>query len=300
MKKLNIIGMPMKFGCFVEGADQAFDKIRDLFDDIFEEYNINKIDINFDVNIEKELEKDIKFVNEVMIVSKDLHHEVSRSLNNNEFPIIIGGDHSTAIGSVSAAVDYAKADISIIWVDAHLDIHTDKTTPSGNIHGMPLSICIGNCSKEFDIGNYKLNPKNIFYIGARSYEEEEINYVKNQGINIYYDYDVENMGIENVINDVLSKITTKYVHISFDLDIIKDDEFPAVNVGIQKRYIEGYGVSLTDTKKCLELLIKNTNLISMDFVEYNPLLDTDNSCKLIIKDLLNLINNTLKNTGLLN
>lgn len=276
MKKLNIIGMPMKYGCYVEGADLAFDKMHNVLDTVFKNKIITKIDNSLSEVLEYKNDKKIRYVEPVMELSNRLKELVYKTHSNNMFPLTIGGDHSTAIGSISASLDYYEGDVSVIWIDAHTDIHTDKTTPSGNIHGMPLSVLIGRCSDKFNIGEYKLKPTNIYYIGIRNYEIEEIDYVNQSGIMHYTDFEVEEMGVLEVVNNIVKNIKTKYVHISFDLDSLSDNEFHSVNVSVNNTYQSDGGLKLYDVIKTLELLIERLNICSMDIVEYNPLLDVNN------------------------
>ena len=292
MKKIDIIGVPMKYGCFLDGADMAFESTRDIYEKKFD--NIKEIDNHVKDSSEYKEGSKLKYESAVNEINSRLYNEVNKSLSNGNFPLTVGGDHSMAIGSVSAALNYFKGDTSVIWFDAHTDIHTDKTTPSGNIHGIPLSVCIGRCNDSLSYTEYKLDPKNLYYIGIRSYEKEEIEYVEKEDITKYSDVDVIEKGIEKVIDEIASKIKTNNVHLSFDLDVLNDDEFPAVNVLLHKTYVSGNGLSFDIVNKGLRLLFENLNITSMDIVEYNPLLDKDLNCKKKIEILVNTIKNSIK------
>lgn len=294
MKKVDVIGVPMKYGCFLDGADMAIESTKDIYINNFN--NIKIIDNKVHDNSEFENGSKLKYKNAVKEITKKVYDEVLESLNSNNFPLVVGGDHSTAIGSVGASLDFYKGDVSVIWFDAHTDIHTDETTPSGNIHGIPLSVCIGRCiNNELNINTYKLDPKNLYYIGIRSYEKEEIDYINKENITKYSDIDVINKGIEVVINEISNQINTKYVHLSFDLDVLNDDEFPSVNVLLHKTYVSGKGLSFDMVNKGLELLFKKLNITSMDIVEYNPLLDKNFECKKKIEILVNTIKKSINN-----
>lgn len=276
MKNIDVIGMPIKYGCYVEGADMAYDVLKDLLKIKFVNAKNIKIDSNITNIIEYSDSTNIRYIKPVMELNNRLYKEVYNSHLNNSIPLVIGGDHSLAIGSISSDLDYYKGDVSIIWIDAHLDIHNDKTTPSGNIHGMPLSICIGECDNRFDIGTYKLNPSNIFYLGTRSYEKEEIEYVNRKNITHYFDHDINNGNIESIINEIRNKIKTKYVHLSIDLDVLNKDEFYAVNVS-NGNYQTSGGVDLDKLIQIIRLFLK-LNICTIDLVEYNPLLDINKEC----------------------
>ena len=288
MRTIDIIGMPMKYGCFVEGADLAFSSMKDSYKRILNPKNIYEIDTNLGLEEHKK-DKHIKYLEQVMEANNRLYNQVSESLNALRFPIIVGGDHSSAIGSIKASLDYTEGDLSVIWIDAHTDIHTEKTTPSGNIHGMPLSVCLGRCDERFNIGKYNLKPENLYYIGVRSYEIEEISYVQESKITCYMDFEITMRKIENIVKEIIKNIKTKYVHISFDLDCISDKEFSAVNVSVENKYIDGTGLSLKMIKTALSMLLTNLNVCSLDIVEYNPLLDTDLKCKEKYEEILEVI-----------
>ncbi|MBQ1813008.1 MAG: arginase family protein [Bacilli bacterium] len=290
MKKVEVIGMPMKYGCPVEGADKAYEYLKDSLKKYF--FIKSVIDTKYYNPVMYEDDSNIKFITPVMNISKKLYKEVYNSLETGNIPFIVGGDHSTCIGSISAALDYYKGDVTVIYVDQHADIHNDKTTPSGNIHGMPLSICIGRCDKRFDIGKYKLKPENLNFIGLSNYEKEEIDYINDSNIRHYKDCEIEG-NEEKIVNEILNNIHTKYVHMSFDLDSICDDDFHAVNVSVDNLYHNG-GMKFNTAKKILELLLNNFNVCSIDMVEYNPLLDTDFKCREKVDEILNIIKNSLE------
>lgn len=289
---INIIGMNTKYGCFVDGADMAYDAFYNILNSTFKDKTMFKVDNS--IKYENNSKTKIKYTKEVMELSNRLYDKVYESHSNNKFPLVIGGDHSTAIGSISADLDYYKGDVSVIWIDAHTDIHSDITTPSGNIHGMPLSICIGRCSDEFNIGSYKLKPTNIYYIGLRNFEIEEIAYVNENNVTHYMDFEAKELGIEEVVKRIISKINTKYVHISFDFDSLSDEEFHAVNVSVNGNYQSTGGLTLEDVKKILYYLFDNLNVCTMDIVEYNPSIDKNNECLNKSKEVFEVIDKCLE------
>lgn len=278
MKKIDVIGMPLKYGCYVNGADKSYEYLKDILE---KEFNTKSKCIDCNIKTSNNYNK-LKFLNENIIANKRLYTEVINSVNNNNIPLIVGGDHSLLIGSVGAILDYYK-DVSVIYIDKHADIHTEDTSPSGNIHGIPVAVCLGE-SKIYNISKNKLNKNNLYYIGLSNYEKEEIDYIKKN--NIYYKESSEIKNIDDVIEDVIKKINTKYVHISFDLDVIKPSLFKAVNVCMENVYQDEFGLTIEDVKKILFKFISRTNVCSMDMVEYNPVLDKDLECKKIINDLL--------------
>lgn len=294
MKKIDVIGMPMKYGCFVDGADLSYSYLKNSFENIFNVKCEKCVDTFYENAIMHKDDKKLKFVEPVMEINKRLYKEVYDSLSNNKFPIIVGGDHSSCIGSISASLDYYEGDVSIIYIDQHADIHNHETSPSGNLHGIPLSVCIGRCDDRFDIGNNKLDISNLYFIGLSNYEIEEISYIQENNISCYMNFEVEERGIESIVKEIIKKIKTKNVHISFDLDVIKQEDFKAVNVLVEGKYYSEGGLSFKMVKKLLRLLISNLNVSSMDIVEYNPLLDEDGKCKEKIEELLLEVKSSLE------
>ena len=294
MKKIDVIGMPMKYGCFVDGADLSYSYLKNSFENIFNVKCEKCVDTSYENAVMHKDDKKLKFVEPVMEINKRLYKEVYSSLSNNKFPIIVGGDHSSCIGSISASLDYYEGDVSIIYIDQHADIHNHETSPSGNLHGMPLSVCIGRCDDRFNIGNNKLDISNLYFIGLSNYEIEEISYIQENNISCYMDFVVEEKGVESIVKEIIKNVKTKNVHISFDLDVIKQDDFKAVNVGVEGKYYSEGGLSFKMVKKLLRLLISNLNVSSMDIVEYNPLLDEDGKCKEKIEELLLEVKSSLE------
>lgn len=300
---IEIIGMPIYYGCDIKGADLGYDAIQDKLENIFSK---NKLVKKQKVEIDKKEESvkyqgdsKLKYLPEVMDANKELYKRTIRSFQNKNLPIMIGGDHSGAIGTISAALDYYQGDVSVIWIDSHLDIHTEEDTPSGNIHGIPLSVCIGRCKKEeLKIGNYKLNPSNLFYIGPRDdgkgFEQEEIDYVKKENIACYMEQDVHKKGINQIIEEIKNKIKTKYVHISFDFDCIKTEDFSAVNVLHEGTFVGEGGLSFEEAKQIIQQLISKLTVCSIDFVEYNPLLDDKMEDIKKVEEILKKVDNEVE------
>lgn len=285
---IDIIGMPIYYGCDVEGTNLVYDYLKkrdknfkikkhNLFDNGKIFVNENSVKHLNDVKM--------KYLESIMESSKLLYNVVKGSLNHGNFPIIIGGDHAAAIGSVSSIIDYFNNDVTVIWVDSHTDIHTEKSSPSGNIHGIPLAICMKECDNRFSIGNLALPKENLIYFGISNNEEAERNFIKNNNIKMYsYEY-IKNIGIANAIKDLLKSVKTKYVHISFDFDSLNPNLFGAVNVAKEKKYLSNVGFSLEEGTYILRELLTNLNVCSMDLAEYNPLLDKNNDVEYVEKVL---------------
>ena len=234
-------------------------------------------------------EKDLllKYKTSVVSCCDELQEYVKESLKHKHFPLIIGGDHALAIGSIAGINQIIPTkDLSVIWIDAHTDINSSKGSTSHNIHGMPVGVCLGleesNAFLDFNYGDKMLEPSNLYYIGARSVDEPEKEIINKLGIKVYGMDDIHTKGIDNIVNEIFSNIKTPYIHISFDVDFMDPSYFPYTGVPVSN------GPTLEETKLCLETLMKSDKIISFDLVEYNPEEDKDNKGVEICKDLISI------------
>ena len=148
---------------------------------------------------------------------------------------------------------------------------------------------------RYNIGEYKLDTSNLYFVGLSNYEIEEITYIHENDIYARMSFEIEEVKVDKIVKEILGKIKTKYVHISFDLDVLKTSEFSAVNVGVENIYQDESGLTLNQAKKILKLLLTNLNVSSMDIVEYNPFLDKDEKCKNKIEEILYEIKGGINN-----
>ncbi len=284
MQNIDIIGACSDLGVHVDGAKLG----PEILEKNLNQKNINKI-INIKANnIKKELDKNNlkKNLNEINIFNKKLYTEVLNSLNNNNFPLTLGGDHSIAIASALASIKKYN-NLGIIWFDAHGDFHTFESTISGNIHGLPFA-AICNYEKkdlaDFHNGNF-YNPKNAVLVGGRDIDKPgEVNNLKNAGVTIFTTEDIRNLGIDYVYNKAfeIASNGTNGVHVSYDLDVIDPNIAPGVSIPAVD------GINLEEAYSFADYMIKNKEKIkSIDLVELNPLRDIENKTEKIAKKILN-------------
>lgn len=270
MEKNMIIGAGSDLGVHIDGSRFGPKKIIENLN-----LNVNSIILEQDNNIKKSIDsKDLKKnLNEVNEFNKKLYETI---IKQNNFCITLGGDHSIAIASALASLKKHN-NLGLIWIDAHLDYNTFKTTITGNLHGLPLATLNG-LNKElsnFYQGPY-YNPKNTVVVGYRAVEDnsmDEINNIKMMGVTVFTTKDIKEMGVEKVL-DIAYEIAlnnTNGIHISFDLDVI--DPLIAKGVTIKEKN----GIDENDVEEITNYLVKNDNIKSFDLVEYNPLNDTDNN-----------------------
>ncbi len=217
----------------------------------------------------------MKYVDSIIDVNTNLAHTVYSSLKSESFPLTIGGDHSLGLGSISGASKYYN-NLAVIWVDAHGDINTHETSPSGNVHGMPLAAAMGighDTLTKLYFEDRKVNPKNVFIIGARDLDTGELQLIENHKLNVYTTEEVQKRGVEDILNDIkeiLIKNNVDAVHLSFDIDSIDPKFLPGTGTPVEN------GLTVNETKFILKYLLETRLIKSMDFVELNTELDKGN------------------------
>jgi arginase len=226
---------------------------------------------------DEESKEDTSLLNlqSVLDMSKNVANSVIETIQNGYFPLIVGGDHSIAIGTV-AGVSSAYDNLGIIWVDAHGDVNTPQTTPTGNIHGMPLAINMGfGDSRLTQILGFspKVKPENVVIIDTRDLDPGEILFLKEQNVTYFSSKDVDSLGVAEVMRQVKNKFERQNVqnlHLSFDLDSLD----PSIALGVGTP-VTG-GLTLEEAKLLLFEISSWKRLVSAEFVELNPLLDVRN------------------------
>lgn len=219
-----------------------------------------------------------KFLDEIHEVCLRTRDRVAESLATGAFPLILGGDHSISAGSVAGVARHfqgAGERIGLIWVDAHSDMNTPETTPSGNIHGMSLATLLGRGHPQmlelFGDGP-ALRPENVSIVGARSIDVSEAQWVRDSGIRVFTMTEVDERGIGEVIDEAIARASegTAGMHVSFDLDAIDPQLAPGVGTPVPG------GLTYREAHLICEKSSRSGSLLSMDMVELNPVLDLEN------------------------
>ncbi len=220
-----------------------------------------------------------KYVGQIAAVCSELYATSLDSLNENALPIVLGGDHSLAAGSVAASAQAARgrdASIGLLWVDAHGDMNSPATTTSGNVHGMPLSALLGAEPFELaDIGGFrpKVSPAHTALIGIRNLDEREKETLRASGVSVYTMKDIDRVGIAPIVEAALLVVGTgtRGVHVSFDLDACDPSIAPGVGTPVKG------GLNYREAHVLMELVADSGLLTSLDMVEVNPIFDVRNS-----------------------
>lgn len=224
-----------------------------------------------------------------------LAKEVEHCLEGHEFPIVLGGDHSIAVGTWNGAYQFFKKKhtlpLGLIWIDAHMDAHTPKTTPSGAWHGMPIAGLLGHGHPHMaDLmgrgGEPVLLPTNVCLIGTRSFEEGEAELLQRLNVRIFFAPEVHQRGMEAVMKEAIAHVSrhTKTFGVSLDLDVITPEEAPGVGSP------EEGGIRTIELLKGLSILKSEKTFKAFELVEYNPkrnhLEKTANICFEILKTIM--------------
>jgi arginase len=226
----------------------------------------------------EEINPRARYLPQITAASEELAAMVEAALEGDELPVILGGDHSIAIGSVAGvAAFYRKRQkrVGIIWLDAHADSNTPETSPSGNIHGMPLAALLGYGARELThIAGFapKVLPENTVIIGARSVDPGERELLKSLGIRVFTMTELDERGLANVIQEAIqiASSNTAGIHVTMDMDFI--DPFYAPGVGTPERG----GATYREGHLAMEKIAASGRVLSVELTEVNPLYDTVN------------------------
>ncbi len=276
--KVKIVGVPLDLGTNKLGVDMGPTAIR--YADLKYALSYNKIEFDDygDLIVEQTNYNNIQsksdFKEEIANVSEKLAELTYSALLKKQIPVILGGDHSTSIGSIAGASKKANR-LGVLWLDTHPDANTPEISPSGNIHGMSVAVSLGHGYPELVncLGfSPKVLPEDICMVGINDIDEAEGDFLKKLGVNIFTLMDIERMGIVQVIEKAFKIIThkTDAVHVSFDVDVL--DPLFAPGTGIISRG----GLTYREISYIMKSLGEADILNSIDIIEVNPLLDIQN------------------------
>lgn len=280
MNKLNIsiIGVPMDLGQNRRGVDMGPSAIR--YAGVVERLQElgHSVDDVGDIAIgRRETSQNTKLRNleEVVAANTILANRVHDIIGEGNFPIVLGGDHSIAIGTLAGLADRYE-NLGVIWYDAHADLNTAETSPTGNIHGMPLAVSIGLGHEELvNIRDFapKIKPENVVIIGARSVDPGERELIKEKGIKVFSMHEIDKLGMSEVMTQAIQYFVDRKVdgvHLSLDLDGLDPLYTPGVGTPVAG------GISYRESHLAMEMLYASDMITSAEFVEVNPILDEKN------------------------
>lgn len=290
---VHLIGFPMDLGADRRGVDMGPSALR------IADLDEKLIALGYEIVDEGDIEiavpevlpiqdPRLKYLPEITAACEKLARKVKRVLKDGAFPLVLGGDHSMSIGTIAGLAGYCRGAgkrLGVIWIDAHADINVPETSPSGNIHGMPVAASIGIGAPQLTSvgGNFqKLDPENTVMIGLRSVDEGERKVIRERGVRAYTMTDVDRLGVYRVMEESLDYLQGRcdHIHVSFDLDSVD----PGVAMGVGTP-VPG-GLTYREAHLIMEMIAERGALSSLEVAEVNPILDTVNRSAIFATDLV--------------
>lgn len=284
---LHIFGCPMHYGVGTKGIGliHSLEYLSKHYEDL-------NMTILPEITESEEDLPNLKNFNSVISTCNEIaDYSYNNILKNGETPLFIGGDHSSAMGTVSAA-SATYENLGLIWVDAHPDINTDATTATGNIHGMPVAALLGKGEPALTKilnDNVKLKPENVVMIGLRDIDPPEAITLKELNIK-YFTYDeVKERGLEVCLDESIAHLSNvDHVHVSFDIDSVNPAILPGVSVPVED------GFTLPEVYRIFERYLSELPISSLDIVEFNAELDKEMVTSDFVLDLIQFIKEHIK------
>ncbi len=276
--RVAIIGAALDLGAGRRGVDMGPSAIR--YAGLHGQLARAGIDVEDRGNVETALAEtrargaeQARFLDEILDTCARISTEVERVREEGFVPLVLGGDHSIAIGTLSGLA--ASGSGGVLWLDAHGDLNTPETTPSGNVHGMPLAAALGLCGTKFAKEGLRLpavDPEHVALVGVRSLDPGEQALVRELGIAVYTISDLDRRGVEPVIEEALARVSgASFVHVSVDLDVVDPEFAPGVGDPVLG------GLSYREAHLALELVAEAGVLDCLELVEVNPIRDHENT-----------------------
>jgi arginase len=291
-QKIRIIGVPMDLGASRRGVDMGPSALRVAgLQARIKQLGHQVEDIgNISVKQPEEMsygEKRAKYIAEISDACKDLGTAVQKSLDDTHLPLVLGGDHSIAVGSISGVAAHfrkEKKSVGCIWLDAHSDMNTPETSPSGNVHGMPLSAIMGYGTEElYDLFGFKpkIEPQNVVLVGVRDLDTHERKFIKKLGVKAFTMREIDERGMREVMSDALKYAMddTDGIAVSLDMDFVDPSDAPGVGTPVRG------GVTYREAHLAMEMIADSEAMVSMEIVEINPVIDEHNRTALLAVEL---------------
>jgi arginase len=219
-----------------------------------------------------------KYVAQIAESCETLARLVASSMNDGHVPLILGGDHSIAAGTVAGVAGFlrqSKQKLGLLWIDAHADMNTPESSPSGNVHGMPLACCLGHGPSELvNLLGFapKVDAANVALVGIRDVDELERGELRNTGVHAFTMRDLDERGMRDVMSDALGIVSngTAGFHLSLDLDFVDPQFAPGVGTPVRG------GATYREAHLAMEMICDSSRMLSMEVVEVNPVIDEFN------------------------
>lgn len=274
---IDLIKVPLFYGCDREGVEHGPQTLIDHgLIELFSKTGNTVRDRGFiqvpviDREDKYRTHDHMKYLDGIIQTNEALADEVVRSIADGYIPFTVGGDHSLGLGSLAGASKALGNDIGVVWIDAHADINTPETSPSGNIHGMPLGASMGEGHESLTELYYKgrkVDPRNCFIIGARSVDDGEVALIDKLGLNVWYMEEIREKGMGIIIMELMELLhqrNIKDIHISYDIDSLDASLVPGTGTPVVN------GMEYDESEQLIKGVIETGLVRSIDFVEFNP------------------------------
>jgi arginase len=282
-QKVRIIGIPMDLGQSRRGVDMGPSALRVAgLQSRIKQLNYPVEDIgNIPVKQAEEQhygEKRAKYLGEIAETCKGLAEMVEKTIAEGTLPLVLGGDHSIAIGSVGGVAAHFRKQskhVGVIWLDAHGDMNTPESSPSGNVHGMPLASLIGYGAPELtELSGAKpaVPPRNVCIVGARDLDAKERRIIKESGVHVFTMRDIDERGMREVMSEAIRFATddAEGIAVSLDMDFVDPEDAPGVGTPVRG------GVTYREAHLAMEMIADSETMVSLEVVEINPVIDEHN------------------------
>ncbi len=289
--KISIIGAPTDIGAGSRGASMGPEALRVAnIVPVLQGHGLEVIDrgnLTGPANPWQPPTDGYRHLAEVVAWNQAVHNAVHAELVLGRLPVLLGGDHSLGLGSISAVARFCREKnkkLRILWLDAHADFNTNILTPSGNLHGMPVACLCGHGPKELvEIGGHvpAINPKWIRQIGIRSVDAGEKRFVHQMDLEVFDMRYIDEMGMRHAMELALATMDNRtHLHVSFDVDFLDPDVAPGVGTTVRG------GPTYREAQLCMEMIADTKLLASLDVMELNPALDVRNATAEVAVDLI--------------
>jgi arginase len=292
-EKIRIIGVPMDLGQTRRGVDMGPSALRVAgLQTKLKQLGRQVEDIgNISVNQPEEQHygvKNAKYLNEIAETCRGLADTVKKTLDEDQTPLVLGGDHSIAAGTVAGVAGYFKKkskNIGVLWLDAHGDMNTPDSSPSGNVHGMPLAAIMGYGPPELtELAGPKpmVEPGNVSLVGIRDLDSKERRLMKDIGVHVFTMRDIDERGMRQVMSEALrfAGDDTAGIAVSLDMDFVDPSDAPGVGTPVRG------GVTYREAHLAMEMIADSKAAVSFELVEINPVIDLHNKTAILGVELL--------------
>jgi len=291
-KKIRVIGIPLDLGASRRGVDMGPSAVRvaglearlEAIGHVVEDAGNVAVAI---AEQKKEGDPHAKYLKEITATCTKHADLILKTLEAGKIPIVLGGDHSIAAGTVSGVAEFYRRRnerVGLVWIDAHADINTPETSPSGNVHGMPLAALVGLGPAELaNIFNFspKVAPENCVLVGVRDIDQTEKDNIRKAGIEVFTMRDIDERGMRTVMEEALriaGRNTAGY-HVSLDMDWIDPEDAPGVGTPVRG------GATYREGHLAMEIIADHSRMTSFEVVEVNPVIDEHNRTAVLAVEL---------------